>query len=65
MLGVLARIGIPDPVAPAIAQAALAEIRSPEVAPALRELQDLGEHLRRHINRVDAPRHRPRRRMRS
>jgi hypothetical protein len=50
---------------PPLAQAALAEIRSPEVAPALHELQDLGERLRQHINRIDGARHRPRRRTRA
>jgi hypothetical protein len=55
MLGLLARVGVPERVDPALAQATLAEIRSPEVAPALHEL-----HLRQHINRIDGPRHRPR-----
>ena len=65
MLGLLARVGVPERVDPALAQAALAEIRSPEVAPALHELQDLGERLRQHINRIDGPRHRPRRNTRA
>jgi hypothetical protein len=65
MLGLLARVGVPERVDPALAQAALAEIRSPEVAPALHELQDLGERLRQHINRIDGPRRRPRRRTRA
>jgi hypothetical protein len=65
MLGLLARVGVPERVGPALAQAVLAEIRSPEVAPVLHELQDLGERLRQHINRIDGPRHRPRRRTRA
>ena len=40
-------------------KASLAEIRSPEVAPALHELQDLGERFRQHITRIDDPRRRP------
>jgi len=64
-LGLLARVGVPERIDPALAQAALAEIRSPEVASALHELQELGERLRQHINRIDGPRHRPRRRTRA
>ncbi len=56
----LARLGIPKPGESSLAEAAWLEIRSPEVAPALRELHDLGGRLFQHIDQLSGRRH-PRR----